>query len=114
MPYIQINTNMNFDRQQKEELSRQLTARITTLTNKRPESTMVEINDDKYMFFQLNEEPCMKIRIELFRKSELSEKRAYVEEIMKLISAETGVDIYRIYLSIGEYDNWGSKGTLRE
>ncbi len=111
MPYIQMNTNIAVDC--KQEICRLLAEDVTMLTGKSPLRVMAEINDNRYMYFALSEEPCMKIKVELFHSSELSDKEAYAAKIMSVISSYTGISVDRIYLNFEEFEQWGNGGTLK-
>ncbi len=111
MPYVELNTNVKVEN--KEELCRKITEKITVMATKKPERTMVRIADEQFMYFDLNTDGCIRVKIDLFRESALEDKQAYTVEISRIIAEELNIPTERIYLSFAEYPNWGNKGILR-
>ena len=114
MPYVQINTNKTVSDDDQVQLCRKTAELITVLPGKKPERTMVEINDGRRMYYGGNEQPCAKVRVELFRHTDDDYKREYCEKLIRIISEITEIDVNRIYTIFTEYDNWGSEGTYRK
>ena len=113
MPYLRLSTNITINEEAKRELAEEIADRIIILVGKKPERTMVEISDNDYMFFAMNDDPCMKIRLELFKSMDMAFKQEFVRQIVGVISQKTGIPAERIYLTISEYENWSSGGVIR-
>ena len=113
MPYLRLSTNIEIKEEDKKQIAEEIADRIVILAGKKPERTMVEIADGEYMYFALNDEPCMKIRLELFKASDMAFKQEFVRQITGFISKKTGIPTERIYLTISEYENWSSGGIIR-
>ena len=113
MPYLRLSTNISINDEDKKRMAEEIADRIVILVGKKPERTMVEISDNDYMFFALSDDPCMKIRLELFKSMDMAFKQEFVRQIVGFISAKTGIPTERIYLTISEYENWSSGGVIR-
>ena len=113
MPYVQINTNRNLTAEEQAVLCCKASELITVLPSKKPERTMVEVNDGCRMYYGGNEQPCAKVRVELFRHTDDEYKKEYCEKLISVISETAEIDVNRIYMIFTEYDNWGSEGTFR-
>ncbi|MBR0137502.1 MAG: hypothetical protein IJM15_03765 [Erysipelotrichaceae bacterium] len=113
MPYVQFTTNKHIFVEQEEELLDATTSLIDIISGKKPESTMVAINDDLTMMFKLNNEPCMKIDVYLYNEASFEDRRRYAEELMSRAALITGIDASRIYLTYSTFDHWGRDGILK-
>ncbi len=114
MPYVQMNTNCPLSEQQKTALLNGAAEMITVIPTKTPERTMVEVNDGKNMIFGCNDQPCMKVRVELFHDAPYEAKREYLQKLFALIRETAGIEESRIYMTFLIYDEWGSGGSLRQ
>lgn len=112
MPYVRISTNMNLSAYQLSQLKKETAGLIIQIQGKKPESTMVEIDDKKEMYFGLSDEPCARVRIDIFRDSPDEEKRSYAEAVCALIQQVTAIPTDRIYLTYSVFDQWGYGGKL--
>ena len=113
MPYVQIETNRILSDERKAELCLKAAEMITIIPAKKPERTMVTINDGLTMLFGCNELPCARVKVDLFHHTEDEYKKEYAEKLLRTVAEETSIDLDRIYLTFAEYDNWGSEGYYR-
>ena len=114
MPFVQCHTNAVLNPQQKQQLRTECTGLITILPGKKINSTMVEIADGLDMYFDDNADPCMKIRVELYKETPYEFRSRYAEEIMKAVERITEIPVSRIYLTFLTYDHWGRDGILKQ
>ena len=113
MPAIQITTNLILDDNIKKSILEKASQLITILSGKKPERTMMRIQDNIMMYFSNNYEPCIYIHLELYKPSSSEEKQEFVRKLFELLNEETGIPLERMYLTIAEYPDWGSEGKLR-
>ncbi len=113
MPYVQFTTNKHVFVEQEEELFSVTTSMIDMISGKKPESTMVAINDDLAMMFNLTNDPCMKIDVYLYNEASYEDRKRYAQELMSHAALITGIDLSRIYLTYSTFDHWGRDGILK-
>lgn len=53
------------------------------------------------------------VDVRLYKTAEFADKKRFTEAVFALIQQITGLSAEDIYLSCGEYDTWGVRGTLK-
>lgn len=114
MPALSIVTNAQLTITQKQIIMEKTAGLITLLSGKKPERTMVDVQDNVTMMYDCSIEECLKIHLELYKPSPAEEKQEYVRQLFEMLHQETGIPLSRMYLTISEYDSWGSEGKLRQ
>ena len=113
MPYIAINTSQKLSDAQKEKIKSELGRLITILPTKTEAGTLVDFCDCRTIYKAGENVPGAFIDIRLFHKSDFEPKKKFTEETFELLSRELGLKKENMYLSIMEFDNWGSAGTYK-
>jgi len=113
MPYIAINTAQTLSDAQKERIKTELGRLITIIPTKTEAGTLVDFSDSRTFYKGGENVSGAFIDVRLFHKADYEPKKKFTEETFGMLSRELGVKKENMYLSITEYDNFGSGGTLK-
>ena len=113
MPYIAINTSLKLSTAQKEKVKSELGRLIAVIPTKTEAGLLVDFSDGHTMYRAGEEAPCAFIDVRLFGKAEFDYKKQFVEETFKMLAKELGLEAARMYLSVSEFDTWGSAGIFK-
>jgi hypothetical protein len=112
MPYIAINTSQKLTDAQKEKIKSELGRLITILPTKTEAYLTVDFSDARTFYKAGKKVEGAFIDLRLFYKSEFEPKKKFTEETLAMLSGEMGIKKENFNLTIMEFDNWGSSGTL--
>lgn len=113
MPYIGINMTSTLTKAQKEALKTGLGEKITMIPGKTEKALMVDFSENHTMYFQGERRDLAFVDVRLYKTAEFADKKRFTEAVFALIQQVTGLPAEDIYLSCGEYDTWGVRGTLK-
>ena len=113
MPYIAVNTSQKLSDAQKEKVKAELGRLITIIPKKTEAGLMVDISDARTFYKAGQKVEGAFIDLRLFHKSDFEPKKKFTEETIEMLLHELGIKKENVYLTIMEFDNWGSGGTLR-
>ena len=113
MPYIAVNTAQKISDEQKEKIKTELGRLITIIPTKNEAGTLVDFSDSRTTYKGGENVHGAFIDVRLFHKSDFEPKKKFTEETFAMLSRELGLKKENVYLTIMEFDNWGSGGTLK-
>jgi len=113
MPYIAINTSLNLTAVQKEKIKAALGRLITIIPTKTEAGTLINISDSQTIYKAGENVSGAFIDVRLFHKADFEPKKKFTEETFAMLSRELGLKTENMYLTIMEFDNWGSGGTYK-
>jgi NACalpha-BTF3-like transcription factor len=113
MPYIAINTSLDIPEIQREIIKTELGRLITIIPTKTESGLMIDFSDKKTFYKAGKKVDGVFIDLRLFHKSDFDAKKKFTEELIEMIHQKINVSKENIYLTIMEFDNWGSVGTLK-
>ena len=113
MPYIAINTTQKLSDAQKEKIKTELGRLIAIIPTKTEAGLLVDFSDSRTVYKAGENVPGAFIDLRLFHKSDFEPKKKFTEETFEMFSRELGLKKENMYLTIMEFDNWGSGGTLK-
>jgi len=113
MPYIAINTSEKLSDAQKETIKTELGRLITIIPTKTEAGTFVDFSDSRTMYKGGEAISGAFIELRLWRKSEFEPKKQFTEAVFELLSRELGLKKENMYLTIMEFEEWGSAGILK-
>lgn len=114
MPFIQVNVTKTLSQEQKEAIKSGLGRVISLIAGKTERVLMVDISDGHTMYFDGSlRENCAYIDVKIYRQANFGEKKALTEAVFQLLKESIGLDEDNFYLSISEFDTWGTKGSLK-
>jgi len=113
MPYIAINTAQKLSDAQKDKIKTELGRLITIIPTKTEAGTFIDFSDSRTIYKGGEIISGAFVDLRLFHKADYEPKKKFTEEVFELLIRELGIKKEHIYLSIGEYENWGTGGTLK-
>jgi phenylpyruvate tautomerase PptA (4-oxalocrotonate tautomerase family) len=113
MPYIAVNTTQELSPALKEKLKAELGRLIALIPTKSEAGLLVDFSGGHTFFKAGKEASGAFVDLRLFHKSETEPKKKFTEETFALLSRELGIKPENMYLTITEFENWGSAGTLK-
>lgn len=113
MPYILINTSKKLSDTQKEELKSELGEKITIIPGKSESRLMIDISDDRTMYFAGEKRELAYVDVRCYGTTELENKKAFTEATFATVKQITGLSQDSIYLTYSEFENWGIFGSLK-
>jgi hypothetical protein len=113
MPYIAINTSLEISETQKELIKTELGNLITIIPDKTESKLMIDFSESKTIYKAGSKVSGVFIDLRLFHKSEFEPKKKFTEKTIEMVHQKLDISKENIYLTIMEFDNWGSDGTLK-
>jgi phenylpyruvate tautomerase PptA (4-oxalocrotonate tautomerase family) len=113
MPYIALNTTQKLSDVQKEKIKTELGRLITIIPTKTEAGLQIDFSGDRTFYKAGEEGNGAFIDLRLFHKSDYEPKKKFTEETFEMLSRELGLKKENMYLTIMEFDNWGSGGTYK-
>ncbi len=113
MPYIGIHVTGSLTAAQKDAIKSGLGEHITLIPGKTEQALMVDISENHTMYFQGAARPLVFADVRCYKTAEFADKKRFTEAVFELLTKVTGVPPEDIYLSWGEYDTWGVRGSLK-
>ena len=114
MPYIAINTAQQLSAAQKEKIKSELGRLITLIPTKNEAGLLVDFSGSRTIYKAGENVSGAFIDVRLFHKSDFEPKKKFTEEALGMLSRELNIAKENMYLSIMEFDNWGSGGVLKQ
>ena len=113
MPYIAVNTTQKLSVVQKEKIKTELGRLMTIIPTKTESGLLIDFSDSRTIYKAGKDVPGAFIDVRLFHKSEFEPKKKFTEETFEMLSRELGTEKENMYLTIMEFDDWGSGGTYK-
>jgi phenylpyruvate tautomerase PptA (4-oxalocrotonate tautomerase family) len=112
MPYIAINTMQELSATQKERIKAELGRLMTIIPTKTEAGLLIDFSGGHVFYKGGIKIDGAFVDLRLFHESEFEPKKKYTEEVLDLLSRELSIKKEHMYLTISEYENWGSNGEL--
>lgn len=107
MPYIQTRTNINVPKDKEIKIKERFGQAINIL-HKSENWLMVEFVSDCKMYFAGDDSKQMAyVDIKLYGRGDADSFNQMTAQITKILNSELGILPENIYVSYGEYSNWG-------
>lgn len=113
MPYICVNVTGTLREDQKEAIKSGLGEKISLIPGKTEKALMVDISEHHTMYFQGEKRDLAFIDVRCYKSAAFEDKKRFTEAAFAVVEEVTGLSADDIYLSCGEYDTWGTKGSLK-
>jgi phenylpyruvate tautomerase PptA (4-oxalocrotonate tautomerase family) len=113
MPYIAINTTQELSPALKETIKAALGRLVAFIPTKAEAGLLVDFSGGHTFFKAGKEAAGAFIDLRLFHKSEIEPKKKFTEETFSLLAGELGLKPENMYLTITEFETWGSAGILK-
>lgn len=106
MPFINVKTNQNLA-STKEIIKSELGNAITAIPGKSEDWLMVEINDDRDMWFKGSDAPCVMLEVAIFGKASDAAYDDLTKRLCAIAEKYMSVSADRTYVKYTEIDHWG-------
>lgn len=110
MPYIQIRTNVRINEAQAKVMKSVVGKDIQLLPGKSEAWLMVEIEDQRKLFFQGSEEPCAIAEVKVYGSSDPESYQKLTAKITADLQQMLNLRKDRIYVEYEETEHWGYAG----
>jgi len=113
MPYISVNLSFNVPDGKKEQIKSALGNAITLIPGKTESSLMVGICDGYDIYIGgAKKEKAAYVDVKLLGKASKESKKEITAEIFKVFEKLLDIKPENLYLTFGEYEEWGYMGSL--
>ena len=113
MPYIAISTSKILSEEQKDALKSELGRKISVIPGKTEAKLMVDISDGHSMYFAGGKRELAFLDVRCYGSTEFENKKAFTEAAFTAVQQTSGLPQDGIYLSYGEFANWGTLGSMK-
>lgn len=113
MPYICVNLTKKLSDQQKDAIKSSLGEKISLIPGKTEKALMVDFSEGHTMYFAGEKRDLAFVDVRCYKTAAFEDKKKFTEAVFELLEKETGLTADDIYLSWGEYDTWGTKGSMK-
>lgn len=111
MPYIQVRTNKELTREKEVAIKKRLGEAISIL-NKSESWLMVEFVDKCKLYFKGEDgDNYAYVDIKIYGSSSSESYRIFTAEVSNILNEEINILPSNIYISYGEFSNWGWNGS---
>lgn len=113
MPYIAVSSSKTTTDAQKANIIARLGEKISVIPGKTEERLMIEISDGKTMAFAGVQRELAYVDVKCYGKVAFEDKKAFTEAVFEILEQELVLPSDAIYLSFGEFENWGTLGSMK-
>ncbi len=111
MPYIQTRTNCEITKEKEIKIKERLGEAISLL-GKSENWLMIEFVPNCKMYFQGRDDKLIAyVDIKIFGRASKEAYNNMMRVVSEILNNELGIGLDSIYVSYGEYDNWGWNGS---
>ncbi len=111
MPYIQLRTSKEITRE-KEKLIKERLGESIELIGKTEEWLMVEFVSNVHLYFRGEENISgAYVEVKIFGTCDNRCYQEFTKQVCQILNEELGLKPENIYISYGEYRNWGWNGS---
>ena len=112
MPYISVKSSKTITAAQEDRLQKEIGRAVAIIKGKNIDNTMTLIEGDCKMYMGGAPANATFCEIRLFGEAPTEEKREFVSELNRVITAEIG-EIDTLYINIQQYFEWGMGGEYK-
>lgn len=110
MPYIHTRTNTEISKEKEIRIKTRLGEAIRLL-GKSEDWLMVDFSDNCHMYFAGSDNDLIAyVDIKIYGKGSREAYSNMTREVMDIMSSELNIKPDHVYVSYGEYENWGWNG----
>lgn len=114
MPFINLNVNTTLSREARLRIKERLGVAIELIPGKSEEWLMLQLNDDRQMFFRGTDEAQLAfVEVHLLIRQPVREHyNDLTQAITQILREELGIAAECVYISFHETRDWGYGGRL--
>lgn len=114
MPYVGVHTSKQLTGSDKERIKAELGTVISLIPNKREELLLLEFLDGNTMYMGGKQElPAAYVDVRCYKSAPYEDNKAFTEQVYRILGEVLGLEPGQVYVTMTEYEHWGSKGTLK-
>jgi hypothetical protein len=114
MPYINVITSQSLSLEQKKTISQDFGAIIHFLPNKTEKTLMLDFCDGRSLFFSGQEMANgAYVDVRIYGFAGHAQAGEFTEKVYALLRERLGLKENEVYLTISQYNSWGSGGKLK-
>ncbi len=114
MPYIGVHISKKLPEAEKDRIKADIGAAISLIPNKREDLLLTEFLDGNTMYMGgKQEQAAAYVDVRCYKSAPYEDNKAFTEQVYRILGEAAGMDPGQVYVTITEYENWGSKGTLK-
>lgn len=115
MPFIEIKTANKLSAKQREGVKSGIGEIISMIPAKAEEKTMIAISDSMHIYFRGDEkESAAFVDVRLKDAAPFEDKAKFTEALFTVLEQQAGIAKDDTYVSISEFEEWGSRGALKK
>ncbi len=111
MPYIQLKTNKTITKEEEIILKDAFGKKIALLPGKSEAWLMVEIEDERKLYFQGSKEDCAILEVKVYHEGGKISYDSLTVALTKEVSSILKIKPDRIYVEYEETPSWGWNGS---
>lgn len=111
MPFINVKTNCKADTQQVEAIKSKLGLAITAVPGKSESWLMVEVEDDRKLYFRGSDAPAAMVQVSLYGDASSNALTTLTSHITGILLDVLQIPSNRVYVSYQCTENWGWNGS---
>lgn len=110
MPFINVKTNVEITEDKEENIKSALGQAITAIPGKSEGWLMVEIEDNRKLYFRGTSEPAAMVEVSIFGNPSSNSLETLTSNITGIMLKDLGISTDRVYVSYFTTPNWGWNG----
>lgn len=111
MPFIKVNTNCKANQEQIETIKAHLGRAITAIPGKSEDWLMVEVADDRKLFFKGSDAPAAMVQVSLYGNASSNALTTLTSHITGILLDVLHIPTDRVYVSYMCTNDWGWNGS---
>ena len=111
MPFINVKTNCKADTKQVDAIKSKLGLAITAVPGKSESWLMVEVEDDRKLYFQGSDAPAAMVQVSLYGDASSNALTTLTSHITGILLDVLQIPSNRVYVSYQCTENWGWNGS---
>lgn len=110
MPFVEVKANFEIEEAKVLSIKDRLGKLIELLPGKSEKWLMVQVEDNKKIFFDSSADKAILVQVDLYGKSDDKSLNTFTANISEYLESELGVSKKRIYVRYLNTDHWGYDG----
>ncbi len=112
MPYVQVRTTENMNKEKVNAISAKLGPAISIIPGKSESRLMLEVVGDCNLFMAGSDAPAAYVSVLVNNHQESENLKNYSRKIVEVLNEEAGVPVDRIYITHQSVPEWHSSVSL--
>lgn len=114
MPYAGIHCSRKLSGAEKDRIKTGLGSAVSMIPNKREELLLTEFLEGSTMYMGGKQGlPAAYVDVRCYKSAPYEANKAFTEQIYRILGEVLYLEPEQVYVTVTEYEHWGSKGTLK-